>query len=570
MKTKGKMSLMLVLIALAVVPMVISCIAINILASMSIESMVTDEIESKLHATVEATAQHFYEMADSGDGSWIMDGDTLKIGGHELAPDDDFFSSALSEDVYLTLFYGDTRYGTSIKNEAGELVTGTQAAEQVIADVLEGGNTKFIKHVEVVGQDFSGYYIPLTDNNNEIVGMMFAGSPYADTEKEMNKTLTTLIISVIVCILVFGAIATFVAIMINKAIKSVVSSIDTISSGDFSTPIENRNKIRELHQIAENMEGMRSKIHDILLQIIQHANSVDEGANLTEQKISDSQDMASSINSAVSDLAQGATAMANSVQDASNLTQSIGESVNRVLDSAASNIEMADAVYNNSIHVQKQIEHLKAEDKETDAMAGEVQNSVSETAKGVEEISRAAEAIINIASETNLLALNASIESARAGESGKGFAVVANNIKDLAEESDKSANEITAMLSRISALSDQNMRLTQTIKEATGNESVAFDNMSAAFDDMEHQLEESEEANKQIKELVESVNRDKEAIMDAVDSLSSISEENAASTEETSAALTQLTDNMMSVVDQARELKDIANRLKDSISFFRV
>lgn len=567
-----KISLKFVLICLGVLPLLVGALIINLRAVSMINKLTMAEIESKLHTTVDVAAQHFKEMAESGDGSWVVGEDgMLTIGGVAQVPaDDEYFGSTLSEDVYLTLFIGDTCYGTSIKDESGKLVIGTKASDAVIAEVLNGGQNKFIDHVEIVGEDFSGYYIPLKDGSGQTIGMMFAGTPYADTKKEINKNVTGLLFILILSIVIFSAVAILVATVLNKRISTIAVHINDLSDGDFATPVIERNKIKELAEITDNLETMRGKLGEVIGEIIDHANAVEASANVTEERIADSQKMSEDINNAVYGLAQGASSMAENVQDTSDLTLNIGNSVNEVLTSAEANIRMADAVYQHSIDVQHQLEHLKDEDKETDEKAGEVQDSVNETARVVDEISTAAEAIINIASQTNLLALNASIEAARAGEAGKGFAVVADSIKELAAQSNESAKEITDMLARISALSEQNKTLTQTIKEATSNESVAFDHMSDSFDDMEHQLEQTEEGNKAIAALVESVNKDKDAIMDAIESLSSISEENAASTEETSASLSQLTDNMESIVGEARELKNIAGNLKDSISFFRV
>ena len=206
----------------------------------------------------------------------------------------------------------------------------------------------------------------------------------------------------------------------------------------------------------------------------------------------------------------------------------------------------------------------------TDEMASQVADSVNETAKVVEKISQAAEAIINIASQTNLLALNASIEAARAGESGKGFAVVANSIKDLANESDEAAQEITEMLSQIVSMSDKNKDLTMKIKEATHSEAGELQKMTVSFDEMMKLLRLTEEGNRNILSLVESLNSDKDSVMDSVGSLSAISEENAAATEETSASLSQLATNMEDVVAQAKALKQVSNDLQQSIEYFKV
>ena len=203
-------------------------------------------------------------------------------------------------------------------------------------------------------------------------------------------------------------------------------------------------------------------------------------------------------------------------------------------------------------------------------MAGEVAESVNQTAEVVNKISTAAESIISIASQTNLLALNASIEAARAGEAGRGFAVVADNIKGLAEETNKMAGEITDMLSAIANFSDNNKKLTAKIKESTTGEVAALEAMEESFDQMMTLLQETEEGNKSIMGLVEELNTHKDAIVNSMENLSSISEENAASTEETGASLSMLEATMQNIVEEANHLNEVAEQLQQNVSFFRV
>ncbi len=396
-------------------------------------------------------------------------------------------------------------------------------------------------------------------------------------EKEdanMNKSISVKVktVSIVASVIIVALIVICIILLINmlKAFKQIASSISILANGDFVTPIVNNSFIKEFSEIADTTEEMRDKLQESLITVTALANNVEEGAATTESRIEDSQRMSEDISHAVDDLANGATSMANDVQSTSSLTIHIGDSVNSVFGSTTTNNDNSKQVYDNAGNVKKQLEALKKAGMLTDEMASQVADSVNETAKVVEKISQAAEAIINIASQTNLLALNASIEAARAGESGKGFAVVANSIKDLANESDEAAQEITEMLSQIVSMSDKNKDLTMKIKEATHSEAGELQKMTVSFDEMMKLLRLTEEGNRNILSLVESLNSDKDSVMDSVGSLSAISEENAAATEETSASLSQLATNMEDVVAQAKALKQVSNDLQQSIEYFKV
>ncbi len=381
-------------------------------------------------------------------------------------------------------------------------------------------------------------------------------------------TTITCVFTILVVILVIFAI--FILKIIIASIKELKEDVERISTGDFVTKIKSTSVISDFAQISDSIESMRHDLRNALARVIDHAGDVNSKAEITKDSITNSQKTTNDITSAVNDLAEGASAMAQDVQSTSSITINIGSSVDSVLDSANSNLEKGRKVYNESTKVKEQLEQIKIQDQKTDEIAGQVAESVNETANVVAQISTAAEGIISISSQTNLLALNASIEAARAGEAGKGFAVVADNIKNLAEESNHLAGEITGMLTTITNYSDKNKELTESIKEATTNEAVALEQMSQSFDEMLGLLKETEEGNKQIVDLVESMNADKEEILNSVESLSSISEENAASTQETSASLTQLDGHMESVVEQAEDLQKIAEELTANVKFFKV
>ncbi len=383
------------------------------------------------------------------------------------------------------------------------------------------------------------------------------------------KVITMIIIFAVIIVLLYGLVL-LTAKALSDGVKNVQGSIDNMSKGDFATPLESDSPIKEFKSIADASENMRSTLQNAIRQIVESAENVDNGATEAQEKITDSQSATNDISQAVSDLANGATAMATDVQTAATNTMNIGDAVENVLTSANSNLENGRAVMEESNKVQAQLTELRTSGENTRQKANQVSESVGKTAEVVSEISKAAELIISIANQTNLLALNASIEAARAGEAGRGFAVVADNIKDLAEESNGAANEISEMLKQITDLSEQNKNLTEAIRKATEDEASALMSMSDSFDTMIDQLKNTEHGNNHILELVQLLEQDKNSVLDTMESLSSVSEENAASTEETSASLSMLDTNMEDVVSQAEMLKDIAKELRENVKMFRI
>ncbi len=425
----------------------------------------------------------------------------------------------------------------------------------------EGDQTAFNETFE----DARGGISDMTD-----IVEQWAEKSEADAKASIrNKVITLCVVFGVVVVLLY-LLVIITAKALTEGVKRTSDAIDGMSDGDFVTHIETESPIREFNHIATSAENMRHNLHEALIRIVGGATSVDEGAADAKSRISDSQRVTNDIYQAVSDLANGATSMAGDVQSTSNITVNIGTAVETVLEAANSNLEKGSAVINESTRVRDELGELMESGQNTREKAKQVSESVSDTAKVVTQISQSAELIISIANQTNLLALNASIEAARAGEAGKGFAVVADNIKNLAEESNNAANEITSMLKQISDLSERNMSLTEDIRTATETESEALNSMNESFEEMLSMLHQTEDGNKQIVALVNTLDSDKNSILDSVESLSSVSEEYAASTEQTNASLSLLDQNMEDVVRQAENLETVANDLRENVKLFTI
>ena len=455
----------------------------------------------------------------------------------------------------------------------GSSVTFKESADKFMSELNAWYNSYDITNGDEAG--WTTFINAFEETRGSISDMSDIVEKWAVAEKdarmaELQKQVMTCVIIFIVIIIVVAVLFVFVIRNMRLSIQQMGKSVKTIASGDFAEPVVADSPFTEFNNVESNIENMRKQLQEALLEVTRCADDVDSKAENTKSSIGDSQETTNNISAASNDLAQGAMVMAEDVQTTSGITVGLGESIDRVQEAADINLTRVKELYDESVTIQKQLDDIKRADEATDAKAGQVADSVGKTAAVVEEISKAAEGIIAIASQTNLLALNASIEAARAGEAGMGFAVVADNIKNLAEESNQMAGEITNMLNVITQYSEENKNLTASIKAATTSESEALEEMTTRFDDMLAKLDEMREGNEQISSLVDSMSQGKDQIVNSVESLSSISEENAASTQETSASIQQLNSNMESVVNEATALGEIAALLKANVAKFKV
>ena len=521
----------------------------------------------------------FYQSMQAGILYHDLQGDPSDVPPDQLQGFMDGYYADYKENLDQTLER--VKESAAIASKEESLYTGTE---------LDGANFKtcyeeFLDNFKTWEDSYdvksgSGDYtlfIQTFENTRESISAMTdITEVWAVAEKEVQEAKTNRMIMVGTILFVLIAIAMlaiaviFVTNKMKKSIAYIVAAVDNMAGGDFVKEIEAESVFKEFNNVETSMEDMRNRMRNSLTDVTNCAIDVDNKAVNTKNSISDSEDNTNNISTAVGELAQGAMTMAEDIQTTAEITVEIGDSIDRVHHATEENVERVTTLYQESIAIQKQLEEIRKADEQNDERAGQVADSVNKTAQLVDEISKAAEGIISIASQTNLLALNASIEAARAGEAGKGFAVVADNIKNLAEESNQMAGEITNMLSTIIKYSDENKNLTGSIKEATSSEAEALREMNVSFDRMLQILSDTEASNKEIATLVENMTVGKEKIMSSVDSLSSLSEEYAASTQETSASITQLTANMTSIVGEADELGNISEQLKNNVAFFRV
>ncbi len=271
---------------------------------------------------------------------------------------------------------------------------------------------------------------------------------------------------------------------------------------------------------------------------------------------------------AVDEIAQGATDMAHNTESTANDMGAIGDGINAIATGTDSSRSLSQEVDRMASDSKEMLRQLIKASQESSKNADAVADGINKIAHVIEDVQRATALIDGIASQTNLLSLNASIEAARAGEAGRGFAVVAEEIKGLAEQSAQHATEINRIVSEVTAQASNNAELASLITTSIAEEQVTLDKVVESFENMSTQLGTAISAVNDVDRETVDLNQRKMDVLEAVSNLSAISEENAASTEETAASVEMLQNNIDHCADEATNLSEKATRLRELLQYF--
>ncbi|MFD1735087.1 methyl-accepting chemotaxis protein [Bacillus salitolerans] len=388
---------------------------------------------------------------------------------------------------------------------------------------------------------------------------------------ESVDAVSFLLITILIIALLVGiSIAVVLGIKISSPILQITSSMKQVASGDLSIEDVKVKTKDEVQELGESFNQMVGNLRSVITQVIDSSSQVAASSEQLNASAQESNSATEQISYLIQENAEGIEtqlAQFNGVQSSINeMSQGIEQitmNSESMLDTTEHSNQLTTSGAQSIQKVVGQMTKISQSVKETT----DVIVTLGERSK---EISDIVNLITNISEQTNLLALNAAIEAARAGEHGKGFAVVADEVRKLAEESKRSAAQITAMISIIqqdtntAVLSMENGKLeVETGLSYTEEASSAFVQIEESIQDVTSKVEE-------VSSSIQQLNALSTEIVKIVDEVKGISEKSVAATQEVSAGTEENLATIEEVSNSAQSLSQLADELQQVVAKFKL
>ena len=539
--------------------------SILISAIMNSEKSTKSLYSEKLTSIAVAVLQSYDNLMD---GSYSLKNGQVYKGNTPLT--EDLLDAIYNKDeVHMTIFYGDTRYLTTIKDSGGNRIVGTKASDAVIDTVLNQGENYISEGVDIQGVKYFATYEPLK-NGEEIVGILFIGLEQSKIQEVINGLIVHMVVVGSIIAVVLLAITFVVCLMLVKSIQIVANDLRTLTDGNLNIDchVKKINKNDEIDGLADCTNKLAERLREVVDRIQKNSGILNSDSVKLNDVVSDTSSSVSNVVSAMDDVAHGAT---NQAETSSDLMANI-EELSAKLDMITSHIdelnETTKSVSDDAMDTKHIMNELLGINEDTKNSVEAIVNQSRDTLNAVEEINSIVRAIEEITTQTNLLSLNASIEAARAGESGRGFAVVAGEIGALAQQSADSAKKISIIISNIVSQVEKSSALSDDLSKNASHQINKLAETQRTMETVLGGVEDISTNTDSIYSEVKSLMLIKDSISDSVETLSATSQENAAASQETSASATVIEGNMSVLKDSSDDISNVASDLHEAVSYF--
>lgn len=450
--------------------------------------------------------------------------------------------------------------------------------EKLIADYLvigdkaiaaKKGNASDLNNILSSGRQL----VEQIDAQFTVVARKQAGDIHADSQFLIDQSTAQSRSGIIASVIVTGSVILVVFVYsrrITIRLNNLKTEVAAVGALDLTRPDVYPTRNYEIGDMAEAVIAMKRALRDIVGRVKGGADhlaaSGEELMASAEQSSQAAKQVATSI--------QGVAGSASQQMDAANKTAAVVTQMSAGMQQIAARASLAAGKTESAS--DKAVKGGEAIDKAVNQM-NRIEQTVTTSAQVVaklgersKEIGQIVDAISGIAGQTNLLALNAAIEAARAGEQGRGFAVVAEEVRKLAEQSEKAAKQIADLIEEIQADTDKAVRAMQQGSQEVKTGTEVANAAGASFREISELVTEASDRVKQISTAIRETAQGSRKIVESVREIDDLSQKSAGEAQSVSAATEEQLASMEEITDSSAVLAKLAQDLQAAVAIFKM
>jgi len=543
----------------------------------NLESVGKENLRNSVEMTI-AMIEQFNQEVEAGNLSLAEAQEKVKIA--ILGEMDSEGKRPINKNIKL----GDSGY-IFVVDQKGNSIVHPNIEGNNVWDEQDDNGVKYMQEIIAKGNEgggFASYSWPLPNSDQlEEKGVYAETDPYwgwvigastylADFNKPAESILKLTVIVIGVAIIIGIFVIWQYASSMAKPINRVVQAMERFAEGDLTQESMSIRSKDEIGKLANAMNQMHAKLKDMIHNIAQASDLINTSSKELSQSANEVNMGAEQVAITMNELASGAEGQAHHSNELTSLME-------RFTADLRETNQHGEHIHQSSVEVlgltNEGSQLMTSSNSQMSKIDGIVQNAVEKVKNldaQAQEISKLVVVIKDIADQTNLLALNAAIEAARAGEHGKGFAVVADEVRKLAEQVAFSVNDITSIVTNIqqdfdvvtSSLEDGY----QEVKEGTNQIKAT----SETFTTISNSINDVVDSVQLISSNLSKVTEDGQKMNSAIQEIAAVAEESAAGVEQTTATTEQTSSSMDVMAGKSAQLSTLALELKTLIAQFKL